>query len=439
MAPSPKRLIAAFGKNRLGGQTVLVFGLKIWSAAASFALSWLIARAFGAAGSGHFGIAVTTITILSHVVLSGLDYTVVRVVAGDLREGKQAQAKGVVLAAVRFVGIAAPSLALLLWLAREPLAVHVLHQPGMPGLLGIMLWTLVPFGLQRIASAALRGTGNILASQVIDGPSGTTIAAAGLAAALFAGHTGSLNVPGWLYLTGYSVSAAAGLLIYRRSVRSWPRAVIPAALPLAAAGVPILLSNLSNMFTEWYTTVSLGSAWPAAVVGQYRVAWQFVAIAGLMQVAMDTILGPRIAAAARVGDKAAIARTARRSIALVTVLASPLFAAFLLFPETLLSLFGPQFIGGAMALRILALGQLARLMGGPLGTVLVMTGNQRWVLVYSAAGVIPCIIFVALLVPAYGAVGAAAATAAAVLLRNGTAIIVAQRVLGINLFFPSRR
>ncbi len=438
MAPSPQRLIAAFGRDRLGGQTVLVFGLKIWNAAASFALSWLIARAFGAAGSGHFGIAVTTITILSYVVLTGLDYTVVRVVAGDLREGKRDQARGVVVAALRIVGVVGPSLALLLWLAREPLAVRLLHQPDMPGLLGVMLWTLVPFALQRIASAALRGTGNILASQAIDGPLGTTVAALGLGVAIALHYSGSLLVPGWLYLAGYSISAAAGWLIYRRTIAGWPKAVIPAVLPLAAAGLPIVLSNLSNMFTEWYTTVSLGSSWPAAVVGQYRVAWQFVAIAGLMQVAMDTILGPRIAAAARVDDRAAIARTARNSIGLVTLLAAPLFAAFLLFPEALLRLFGPQFVGGATALRILAVGQLFRLIGGPLGTILVMTGNQRWVLVYALAGVVPCVVFVALLVPLYGAVGAAGATAAAIAFRNLTAMVVVHRVLGINLLFPAR-
>jgi hypothetical protein len=30
--------------NRLGGQSVLAFGLKLWGAVASFALNWLIAR-----------------------------------------------------------------------------------------------------------------------------------------------------------------------------------------------------------------------------------------------------------------------------------------------------------------------------------------------------------------------------------------------------------
>ena len=97
------RYAAMLGPDRLGGQTVAAFGLKIANAGASFLLSLMVARLFGAAGSGHFGIAVTTVTILSYVVLGGLDYTVVRTAAGDLREGKPGAARGAIRAAARIV------------------------------------------------------------------------------------------------------------------------------------------------------------------------------------------------------------------------------------------------------------------------------------------------------------------------------------------------
>ena len=74
------------------------------------------------------------------------------------------------------------------------------------------------------------------------------------------------------------------------------------------------------------------------------------------------------------------------------------------------------------------------LISGPLGSILVMSGNQRWVLVYAGVSVVLCLIFVALLVPPYGAVGAAIATGITVVLRNVVAGFILQYVVGISLF-----
>ncbi len=433
LPPRLARYTAMLGPDRLGGQTVAAFGLKIANAGASFVLSLMVARLFGASGSGHFGIAVTTATILSYVVLGGLDYTVVRTAAGDLREGKPGAARGAVRSALRVVLVTAPLAAGVLWLARTPFAGAVLGQPAMEPLLAVTIWAVVPLALQRIASAALRASGRAVASQVIDGPLGTGFAVLGLGATVLAHHAGSLVVPGYFYVGGLTAGAASGWALYTRRVRSWPAAEPVDWRPLLTVGLPVVALNLSNAFTEWYTTVSLGNHWPAAIVGQYRAAWQFVALAGLVQTAMDTMIGPRIAAAARVGAKQEIASVARKSILLVLLMGGPLFIALTVFPKVWLGIFGPEFVGGALALQILAAGQLFRLASGPLGTIMVMTGNQRMQLGYAAISVVTCITLVALLVPPYGAVGAAIATGVTVVVRNVAAAITVHRVLGINL------
>ncbi len=414
----------------------MAFGLKIWTAVASFGVSWLIARQFGAAGSGHFGIAVSTLTILCFFVLGGLDVIMVRIAAGDLREGNRAAARGAIGRGALTVAVLAPVTIGVLWLLRDGFARDVLKQPGMTGLLGIMLWVTVPLALQRMASAGLRAAGYVFASQLFDGPVATTLNLLVMGAVALAGR-GTLELSAAIYLAGVSIGCAGAWIVLRRVVRDWPAALPPPVIPLIIAGLPVLASNLSNLFTEWFTTVSLGASWPAAVVGQYRAAWQFVAVAGLVQIAMDTIIGPRIAAAARVGAMDEIAQIARKGLLLALALATPVFVVLIAFPAPLLGVFGPEFRGGALALQILAIGQLVRLASGPLGSILVMTGNQRWVLVYAGLGVALCVGFVALLVPAYGAVGAAIATSATVVLRNVAAGLIVQFRLGINLF--SRR
>ena len=429
-----RSLLPYFAADRLGGQSVLAFGLKSWGAVASFALNWLIARRFGPAGSGQFGIALSTLTITSYFVLAGLDTIVVRAVAGDLAEHKTAAAHGVVATVRRTLLIAAPAVALGLFMVREPLAVHLLHAPSLTPILGVMLWAMIPLTLQKVASAALRAAGGMLLSQLIDGPVGTTFAAAAFAVAVYAGMATSVVVPAGLYLVGLAGGAAAGWWSFRRVSRGWPAPVPTALLPLVVAGLPLLVSNLSQLFTEWYTTVSLGSHWPLAIVGQYRAAWQFVMLAGMVQLTMELVIGPRIAAAARIGDTAGIARVARRMIALVLVLATPLFLVIFIAPQFLLGIFGPRFVPGALALQILGLGQLVRLASGPLGTIQIMTGHQRWILAQAITGIVLCVAFAAWLIPPYGAAGAAGATAAAIVVRTIMAAAIVQFVCRVDLF-----
>ncbi len=428
-----QRIQPMLDPSRLAGQTVLALGLKICNAVASFGLSWLVARHFGAAGTGKFGIAITTMTICSYFVLCGMDNNVVRTVAGDLKEGKRGEARGAVLTAGTGVIVMFFVTATTLFLARKPLAMAVFGSSGIGPELALLLGAVLPLTLQRIASSALRASNRIFTSQFIDGPLGTGFAAIALLALVTTGGANSLAAPATLYFTGLVIASTTGWIVFRRRTRDWPAAVRPALIPFAIAGLPVLASNMSNVFTEWYTTLSLSTAWSAVVVGQYRAAWQFVAVAGLVQAAMESILGQRIAAAARVGDANAIAATARKAFVLLAVLTAPIFFIMLAIPELLLGLFGPEFVVGAPAMRILVIGQFLRTLGIPLGSILVMTGNQRWILAYALVGIVPCLALVALLVPAYGAVGAAWATTATIFVRVTGAFFIVNNVLGIKL------
>lgn len=138
----------------------------------------------------------------------------------------------------------------------------------MTAMLGIMLWAVIPLTLQRIASAALRASGNVMVSQVIDGPAGTSLAAAGLGLAIIAGLANSMLLPAGLYLAGVVLEAAVGWGSFARTLRGCPAGVPLAVAPLIVAGLPILLSNLSQLFTAWYTTVSLGAHWTVEIVSK---------------------------------------------------------------------------------------------------------------------------------------------------------------------------
>jgi O-antigen/teichoic acid export membrane protein len=85
-------------------------------------------------------------------------------------------------------------------------------------------------------------------------------------------------------------------------------------------------------------------------------------------------------------------------------------------------LFGSEYIAGAITLQILLVGFLSHVAAGPNEYVLMAVGEGRIVMVVDIAVAILNILLNILLIPYAGIEGAASATAASLIIRNGTAL-----------------
>ena len=97
-------------------QTVAAFAIKIVGALLSFGFTILLARHYGPAGVGQFGLAVTTLLIASTAALLGTDYILIRTVAGDIRIGRRDLARGAIRTVATMVVITSCVIALVLTL-----------------------------------------------------------------------------------------------------------------------------------------------------------------------------------------------------------------------------------------------------------------------------------------------------------------------------------
>ena len=100
----------------------------------------------------------------------------------------------------------------------------------------------------------------------------------------------------------------------------------------------------------------------------------------------------------------------------------------------LLRLFGAEFTGGYHLMFILAIGLLARSAIGPMERLLNMLGQQRGCAIACASAFATNIGLCFLLIPIFGAAGAAIATATALCVETVSLILVARRRLGLNVF-----
>ena len=119
--------------------------------------------------------------------------------------------------------------------------------------------------------------------------------------------------------------------------------------------------------------------------------------------------------------------------AMAAVIVLPLLAA----PEWFLGLFGEGFASGATALRWLAAAQFFNVATGPVGAMLLMSGNERAQAKNESLGALVNILLAALLIPEHGMTGAAVASATAIVFKNVVAVLLVSRNLSIQLWKPA--
>lgn len=404
---------------------MLGFGLRAAGAVSAFFLSWMVARHFGAGVFGAFQLGLATIAILTMAAVQGLDRIVVRTASAAFGRGEADAAAGFFTAARRRVAIVSIVIAGLMLLGAQPLSDRLANTPSLAGHLRWLAPAVVTLSLIRVASAFLRARGSILVSQSLDGVGYTTIVIILLAFALGLDGAGVARVspttPAAFYLIGTVIIAGAAWYATGRAMRGVSAA--PPSINLAA-GLYIAGFNLLAAFGDWFGLFLLTVLRNTAEAGIYRAGFQICLLFTIVNTSFAQIAGPRIAQAYDRGDPREVWRTVRFSGLFGSALVAPLLIGLMVAGEILLGLFGPEFAAGAVALRILAVGQFVNVAAGPLGAALTMTGRERAVLMIEIGSLLPGIVILVWLLPHYGMVAAALSATVAAIIRNGASWIV---------------
>ncbi|MHA6720028.1 oligosaccharide flippase family protein [Sphingomonas sp. RS6] len=410
---------------------VVGFGVKGLGAVTSFCFTWLVARGYGPAGVGAFGTALTTAFMAVTIALLGLDFILVRTVAKALSAGRSGIARAAIRRALKIAMTASLLIATALLALHDSISVRLLGEPSIAPHLFVLALVIPGMVYSRLVSNALRGLGQIGSSQLIEGPIGTIMGCIGLAIAIALGWTDNLIVPAICYVAGWSVGDLFGAWRLARATRDWDPPE-PFDEAMVGPGFSVLLANASNLFIDWFATVTLAATHGPAQAGIFRIGYQIASSLKLLAATSETILHPVFAASFQRGDLKRIGRILRLTILALTVASAPVALAVLIAPRWIMGLFGSGFVSGAPAMQILVLGQLLALTTAAGGAVLVMVHREKLVLGFSVAGAALSAALALWLIPPYGAVGAAIATALPFLLIRMSSLAAVRWVVGVR-------
>jgi len=421
---------SAWGDLVLRSGTVL--GLRVLGAGLGFAFNVALARVLGAEGLGIFHLSLTFTLIASVVGRMGMDAALLKFGATSHAESDWNR-----LAAVHRLGMGTALLccsmvATTTFLAADWIATTVYADPGIANPLRLMSLALVPFSLLNLYGELLKAGQHQAASSFIQGAALPIVNL--LLLFIFADSITGASAASGLYLAGTVLVCVCGCLLWIRSI---PRNHVGTASPtfrlreLLATALPMYGSAIADVVMTFSDVLILGLFFSSGEVGIYTAAARTALLTRFVLLATSSVAAPRFAALHAAKDSEGIARLARRSTILTTVTTLPLLLIFILVPEQILSLFGPQFEAGASVLIVLTLGQFVNAATGPVGYLLNMSGFHRIEGRIAVAGAVMTVALCFALIPLWGVLGAAAANAIATAACNLMRVYVAKSRLGI--------
>ena len=175
--------------------------------------------------------------------------------------------------------------------------------------------------------------------------------------------------------------------------------------------IPLTFNHLGNILYNRLDILIVGVLLTDAAVGIYNIS---VVLAGLLALPLTAFnqMFPPIASKLYHDNEADELESVYRTITR-WIFTLSLFPALvvIVFPEEILSIFGPEFVRGRYVLVLFAVAQLTNCAVGPSGFLLMMTDHQYLTLVNQlSSGVLNAVLNVVLILE-FGFVGAAVATA----------------------------
>jgi O-antigen/teichoic acid export membrane protein len=197
--------------------------------------------------------------------------------------------------------------------------------------------------------------------------------------------------------------------------------------------LPLVFISGMGLINSYASILVLGLFVTSSEVGIYRVADQMAFLAAVSLQAINIVVAPQFARLYANVDKTRMQQLATASARVVLALTLPVVITFLLFGKLLLQLvFGAEFVPAYEPLSILVLGQFFNAATGSVGVLLIMTGHEQDTARGVAVAAVGNIVLNLILVPLWGAKGAALASTVTLITWNVLLWLAVRKRLGIN-------
>ena len=432
---------AAVARQGIRGSALLLVG-RLISVVANFAFQVLIVRYLSVQDYGAFAYALAMITLAQTVVTLGLDRSIPRFVAIYDEQGARDRMFGTIVFATGSMVVLGAVLVAGAWLL-EPNLGAIVAEPSTRHILVIML-ALAPVQALDDAIVSLLAVfakaRSIFLRRYVLAP----ILRIGIALALI-----GLNASVDFLAVGYLGAGIAGLVINIAILRtslirggrlagfSLRNLTFPVRDVLAFT-VPAMSTDVAAVAINVLGVAILERTAGSDDVAAFRVIQPAALLNQLAMTSFAILFTPLASRFVARDDRAGLQTLYWQTAIWLAVISFPIFAVtFSLAGPLTIALYEPRYAGSGPFLAALAFAYYFNAALGFNGQTLKVAGHLRQVVGVSVITVVVSVMLNVLLVPPFGAVGATAAMAAALIAFNVLKQIALTRATGVSLLEPS--
>jgi O-antigen/teichoic acid export membrane protein len=422
-------------RSILKGAGIVFFGAVIGNGF-RYVFQLLVARQLGAALFGVFTLGFGVYKVAGMFTELGLPQGLLRYIPLYQGRSDKQRTKGVMLLSFRTSLLAGVLLGTVVFLGSGLISGTFFHEPQLAIVLRLFALVLPLTTLTTMLVFSLQGFKRLEYKVYVKDFFEPAVKIAAVAAAFAAG----LMLRGVLFAI-LAVSLLSIFLAFFYLKKVFPdisnRQVSPIYERRAFFGFswPLLFVYLIGNLCLWTDTFVLGLFHSATEVGIYAAAQKTALLTGLVLTSFHAIFAPLAAEFFSQKKRLELNDLYKTISKWIFALTLPLCSLLVLFPENVLNIFGRDYAQGSTSLIILAVGWLLHSSVGTSGIVLTMSGRSKLHLLNFSILLAINVALNLLLVPAYGYVGAALATAVSIVLID---ILTLFEVRFILKMFPLR-
>jgi O-antigen/teichoic acid export membrane protein len=422
-------------KELLKGGAIALF-FKVLGVIAGYFFIWGLARFYGAEGVGIFQTLWTLLMIFSVISKLGFDTSIVKFIGNYNETGKQGLISGLFYKIQRWLIISSTILGSLLALFSIPISELLFENKSTSSFIVFTAIALVPLVLVNFHAESLKALKKILSYSLFQNGTIYILTFTLILSFYYLGY-GLINT---IWSLGIVLTVLAFISFFEIK-RRLPQKDLTnynqghSNNQLIKWTLPMLLSNSLFLIMNWTDTIMLSAFLPESEVGIYATALKIAALNSIILVAINSIAMPKFAELYEKKDSIRFERFVKKSTFLMFVVSFPILIIILIFPSFLLGIFGKEFINGREALLILATGQFFSTISGSVINILNMSNRQKIAQNIVAISTFINICLNLILIPHYGIIGAAIATATSTILWNLISAIWIYKLFGF-LTYP---
>ena len=389
----------------------VAFGLKILATLLGFLNQIVLARVLGAGGIGEVILAITVVRISSQVAKFGMEEAMMKFVPLYIDQNSPQQLKGTISFALRFCLVFSAVFMLLVVGFSKFIAINIFHSEGLLILLPVIAIAIPAWVIRDVIGGILRGYHDTLRALIPESLISPFFRLGVFLILLIKGATPLYAVIA--FVAGEVLAVITSIVLLQSRLREFKpaktkcerRKILDIAFTIIFTSMSILLYTQADIWI-------LGMYMPTHIVGIYGIAAKLVLLVYFPMMAFNAIIPPLISSIHASGNSDELKNMVSESTRWILSLALPIMLMLLFEGKFILKYaYGEEFGAGYTVLVILIAGQMIKAFAGLTGVILQMTGGHR---IYMKINIIWGIINIVLniiMVPRFGMIGAAAATA----------------------------